>query len=233
LLLALTSADIFGLRGSARYALDMGLLLVWLFGWILALNAGSRELPQEESRGTIYLLLAKPVRRGELLVGKWLGAWSGVVTAVLLFYLVTWLIVASQGVVVPAGLLAQTFLLHACALGIITALALLCATRLNRDAAATLAGVVTATALLLVPRIPTLALQGDAHRAVILRALYHVLPHFELFDLRRRLVHDFGPLDAMTFLTIAAYGCALIALLLLGAWLAYRNKRFVRDRLSD
>jgi ABC-type transport system involved in multi-copper enzyme maturation permease subunit len=233
LLLALTSVNVFGLQGTARYALDIGLLLIWGFSWLLALNAGSRELPQEEARGTIFLLLSKPLRRDQLLLGKWLGAWSSVSGAVLLFYLAAWGLLAAQGVVVQAPLLLQATLLHACALGILVALALLCATRLNRDAAATIAGVLSAAGLLLVPQLPALALHGSPARATLMQVLYYALPHLELFDVRRRLVHEFGPLDAATFLGLLLYGAILTALLLLAAWLAYRHKAFARDRLAE
>ncbi len=233
LLLALTSVNVFGLQGTARYALDIGLLLIWGFSWLLALSAGSRELPQEESRGTIFLLLSKPLTRGQLLLGKWLGAWSSVSAAMLLFYLSAWALLAAQGVAVQAPLLLQAMLLHACALGIMVALALFCATRLNRDAAATTAGVITATGLLLVPRLPALALHGSQARATLMQILYYALPHLELFDLRRRLVHEFGVLDGATFLALLLYGAILTVLLLLAAWMAYRHKSFARDRLAE
>ncbi|MDD5707573.1 MAG: ABC transporter permease [Kiritimatiellae bacterium] len=233
LLLALTSVNVFELQGTARYALDIGLLLIWGFSWLLALNAGSRELPQEESRGTVFLLLSKPLRRDQLLLGKWLGAWSSACAAVLLFYLATWVLLAAQGVSVQRLLLLQAILLHACAVGAIVALALLCSTRMNRDAAAAVAGVLSAASMLLVPQLPALAVHGSAARATLMQALYYALPHLELFDVRRRLVHEFGTLDAATFLLALLYGSILTAMLLLVAWLAYRRKPFTRDRLSE
>lgn len=233
LLLVLTSADLFGLRGAMRFVLDTGLLLAWLFGWFLALNAGSREFPLEESRGTVYLLLAKPISRAELVVGKWLGAWVSTVYAVLLFYVVTATVARLHGVRTAPVLLLQTFLLHAAGLAVLTALATWCATRFNRDAAASLAGVASAAAWLLVPRIPILVGQASGWRANALLTLYYALPHLELFDLRRRVVHEFPPVSSGTCLTVLAYGSTLTATLLLLAWVAYRRKHFTRDRLAE
>jgi ABC-type transport system involved in multi-copper enzyme maturation permease subunit len=233
LLTALTAVDIFGLQGTARYALDIGLLLIWGFGWLLALGAGARELPQEEARGTIFMLLAKPLRRGQMLLGKWLGAWSSVCGAVLLFYLATWGLLAAQGVRTDPPLLLQAMLLHFCALGVIAAMGLLCSTRLSRDAAATVAGVASAVCLLLVPQLPVLAAHGPPTRALLMQILYYALPHLELFDIRRRLVHELGTVDTAAFLWLLLYGAVLTAILLLAAWLAYRRKSFARDRLSE
>jgi Cu-processing system permease protein len=233
LLVALTSVDLFGLGGAALYVLDVGLLLCWLFGWILTINAGCRELPQEENRGTVYMLLAKPVSRLELLVGKWLGAWSGAVTAVLLLYLATALLAAARGAVFSVTVLVQAWLLHAVALAILAALGLAVSTRLNRDAATTLSGVLSAAAFLLVPQVPALLQQSAPWAQTPLMVVYYVLPHLELFDIRQQVVHGHGGLAAGTLLTLIAYGLACTAALLLVAWLAYRQKRFDRAAVTE
>ncbi len=233
LLVALGSVDLFGLGGTALYVLDVGLLFCWLFGWVLAINAGCRELPQEESRGTVYMLLAKPVSRFELLAGKWLGAWSGAATAVLLFYLATALLAVARGATFSGFVLVQAWVLHIAALGILAALGLAVSTRLNRDAATTLAGVLSAAAFLLAPQVPALLQQSAPWAQTPLMAVYYVLPHIELFDIRQHVVHGHGGLDAGTFLVLIAYGVACAAALLLVAWLAYRQKRFDRAAATE
>jgi hypothetical protein len=59
-----------------------------------------------------------------------------------------------------------------------------------------------------------------------------LLPHFELFDLRKRLVHDFGPVRWSIFGAVLAYGLLLTLLFVLLAWLAYRHKRFARGEMA-
>lgn len=233
LLLALASVDMFGLGGAALYVLDVGLLLCWLFGWILALNASCRELPQEESRGTVYMLLAKPVSRLELVTGKWLGAWTGVATAVLLFYAATALIAVARGAAFSVSVLLQAWILHAVALAVLTAMGLFLSTRLNRDAATALSAVLSGAAFVLVPRVPELVLHGDSLSQDVLIAMYFALPHIELLDLRQHVVHGHPGLDAWTTLGLAAYGMACAAVLLVASWLSYRNKRFDRGSLQD
>lgn len=233
LLLALGSADIFGLGSAALYVLDIGLLLCWVFGGVLAVNAACRELPQEESRGTVYMLLAKPVGRLELIAGKWLGAWSGVVTAVFMFYTATAVLSLLRGAAFSIGILLQAWVLHAVAMAILTALGILVSTRLNRDAATALAAVLGGAAFILVPRVPELVLHSAGWAQSPLTFLYYVLPHLELFDLRPQVLHGHSGLDAGTLLSLAAYGLAYAATLVLAAWLAYRNKRFDRTALAE
>ena len=229
MLFALISLNVFGLGSVVGFVKDAGLMAAWLFGWILSVSCASRQLPQEEKRGTILPLLAKPIRRGELIVGKWLGAWSAVCTAVLTFYLLTLAIVLAYGGSFDPATLVQAFVLHVAALGIIAALAIALSTRLNQDAAATVAYVASATMFLLVPRVPQMAALAVGWRQTALLILYGALPHFELFDMRRRAVHMYGPMRWSLLGAILIYGAIVISILLLLAWLGYHTKRFSRS----
>lgn len=231
LLLTLALVNVMGFGGISGYVKDVGLLMAWVLGWILAINAGVRELPDEEARGTIFPLLAKPVRRGELVAGKWLGAWTSAAAALLVFYAIVLGVTALRGGEYDLVTFLQGYGLHATALGILSAIGLAFSTRANRDAAGTLAYVTSAAAFLLVPRIPELLAREEGVRGQLLAVLYYLLPHLELFDLRKRMVHDFGPMRWDFFAGICAYGAILILMLLVLAWLGYRGKRFARGGL--
>jgi Cu-processing system permease protein len=228
LLAVLLSVGSFGLEGVTRYVKDVGFLMAWLFGWILAVTVTARQLPNEERSGTVYPLLAKPITRLQLVLGKWLGAWSVVSAGALFFMLVVTGVALLRGGSVHPGALAQAVLLHAAALAVLCALALLLSTRLNADAAVTLTFVCSAAAQWLVPRIPALSETAPPLSSILLQAVYHLLPHLEVLDMRLRLVHDYGPLDAWAFLLAAGYAAALTTLLLAAAWAAYRRRRFLR-----
>ena len=232
LLAVLTSVNVFGLGAVARYMLDVGLLFAWLFSIVLATGVAARQLPHEEARGTIYPLLAKPILRSELLVGKWVGVWTAAAAATGMFYLAVLLAAAARGGTVQAGCLAQALALHLTGLGCVTALAIAFSTRMTSSAAAAMTYVVTGAAFLLGPRVPELLAHESGFHAAGLLFAYYALPHLELFDLRQRLVHDWGPVPWGTALGIIGYGAIWIALLLLAGWLAYRGKRFRRGYLG-
>jgi ABC-type transport system involved in multi-copper enzyme maturation permease subunit len=229
MLFILISLNIFGLGSVVGFVKEAGLMAAWLFGWILAVSCASRQLPQEEKRGTILPLLAKPIRRGELIVGKWLGAWTAVSTAVLTFYILTLAIVWAYGGAFDPITLLQAFILHATALGIIAALAVALSTRLNQDAAATVTYVISAAMFLVVPRVPQMAALAVGWRQSALLILYGALPHFELFDMRRRAVHQYGTMSWSLLAAILVYGAIVTTILLLLAWVGYHNKRFSRS----
>ena len=232
LLVGLLMVDAFGLGGASGYAKELGLLMAWVLAWVLAVTISARELPREESRGTIYTLLARPLTRVELVAGKWLGAWSVTAAATFTFYVLVAAVVSARGGTFQYSAFLQGYLLHVAALAIVCALALLCSTRMNFDAATSVALALTAAAFLLLPRVPQLLVVAPLSQGTILLVLYYLLPHFEVFDLRQRMVHDWGPAPWGDALAVVLYGALMTAVFLLLAWLAYRHKRFPRgDRV--
>lgn len=232
LLGALLSFDIFGLGSLVRYLKDSGLLLSWLLAWLLAVQLAGRQLPQEESRHTIFSLIAKPITRAELVVGKWLGAWLATTAGTALLYATTWLAIALRGGTFDCATLAQTLFLHVCFLAIVTALAVALSTALTQSAATTLAYLVSGAGYFLAARLPALAAGAAPLKHHALLALYYLAPHLELFDLRQRLVHEWGPVPAGVLLGIAGYGLLWAAGLLLLAWLIYRRRHFTRGEMT-
>jgi ABC-type transport system involved in multi-copper enzyme maturation permease subunit len=227
------SLNILTAGNSSLYLYDVGLLLTWFLGWIIAIHVGASELPGEESRGTIFQLLAKPLHRGQLIAGKWLGAWLAVTACTLGLHAITLLSAWLAGVHPHADAWSQMCLLHIVSQGILTATALAFSTRLNRDAALSLTATTALAVYLVVPKIPNLAHYASGWRTGMFELLYYALPHLELFDLRRRVLHGYGPIPLSTISTILLYGSVWIALLLLIAWLAYRHRLFRRDRMLE
>ena len=232
LLFILMSLNIFGLGGLVRYVTDLGFTLAWLFSWILGINFAARQLPQEEARGTIYPLLAKPLGRGELILGKWLGAWSATAVATAVFYFLITLIIHLRGGVILTKPLIQALLLHLAALGIVTAVSVAVSTRMTYGAAATMSYVLTIGSFVIVPQTPHMLAneQGFTHTALFI--FYYALPHFELFDMRQRVVHEWGAVPWPLLAGILLYGAVWVGILLVLAWLGYRKKTFQRGTLG-
>lgn len=228
-LMAIMTLNIFGLRSLVGYIKETGLLLAWIFAWILTIGVSVRQLPQEEKTGTIFSLLAKPVKRSELIIGKWLGAWGIAGVATIFFYVILAGIVRARGGSFSPVLTIEAWILHFCFIGILSAMGILFSTRMNSDAAATTTAVLSVAAFLLLPQTPHLAGAISGWRREGLLVIYYAMPHLELFDLRQRLVHDWAPMRLEPFLMIILYGLLVMAVFILLGWLAYRNKKFRRD----
>ncbi len=228
MLLLMVSINLTGLGSISGYAKDIGLLCIWVLGWILGINLAVRQLPQEEKRGTIYAVLARPVSRFDLVVGKWLGAWGASAMALLCFYAGTTLILGCFGGTFDPLTLFQAATLHILLLAMITAIAVAFSTRLSHEAAATLTYVTTGAAFAFVPKLPEWIRDAEGWNESALLFLYHALPHFDLFDMRRRTIHLHGTIPWQVWSLILLYGALMTGIFLLMAWLAYRRKHFSR-----
>lgn len=230
----LVSLDIFGLSGTTAYIMDAGLLLSWIFGWLISCTVSSREIPGEESKHTVFTILTKPLTRAQYIVGKWLGCWLAASASVSVFYLLVSAVTILMNGRIHTFTMLQALYLHILVLSVITAMGLAFSTRSNYDTAATLTLVITAVSFLLVPRIPEfMAGKIGGIKSFMLMFIYNFFPHFEVFDMRRRVVHGFEPLTAGPVVIITLYGCALTAMILFTAWLSYRCKTLTRDRLGS
>lgn len=80
-----------------RVVLDVGLAAISLFGVVVALFLGSSLLYKEIERKTLYVILPKPIRRAEFLVGKFAGiALTGVVFVAATGGFLLWLLIFEQ-----------------------------------------------------------------------------------------------------------------------------------------
>lgn len=66
---------VFALRNTLRVTSDLGSASISLYALIVAVVMGATSLHRELELKTIFPILARPIRRGEYLVGKFLGTW--------------------------------------------------------------------------------------------------------------------------------------------------------------
>lgn len=67
-----------------RYVKDLCMLLIWISALIVTIAMAARQIPAERESRTIFPLLAKPVTRGQIILGKFFGCWlaSGIALGV-------------------------------------------------------------------------------------------------------------------------------------------------------
>src|SRR5580700_4389013 len=123
--LMLGSLNFFDDDRIVRYLKDASLLLIWLFSLVIAITTTARQIPAERESRTIFPLLAKPVGRGEFVVGKFLGCWLACGIALVAFYFFFGVISASREHSFPVIAYFQAVWLHWICLGIVVGFALL------------------------------------------------------------------------------------------------------------
>src|SRR5947207_12821731 len=70
-----------------RYLNEICRLLIWISALVIAVGTPARQLPSERENRTVFPLLAKPITRGQLIAGKFLGCWLACGLALIVFYL--------------------------------------------------------------------------------------------------------------------------------------------------
>lgn len=85
--LLLGSVSFFNDPKIVRYLKEVCLLLIWVSSLVIAIGMAARQIPAERENRTIFPLLAKPVTRGQVVLGKFLGCWLACGVALVMFYL--------------------------------------------------------------------------------------------------------------------------------------------------
>jgi ABC-type transport system involved in multi-copper enzyme maturation permease subunit len=216
---------------------DLGLAATAVFGLFIAIFIGIGLVSKEVERRSIYALLAKPISRQQLVLGKYAGLVLTLAVNVAVMTLALYAVLGYMTWTTPAPLqtswdapgidprlLKAVFLIFV-ELMLVTALALFFST--------------FSTPLL--SAVLTLGLYIVGHfnadlrnfervvesrsTAWLARALYHFLPDLSAFDVKTQVVHGLYVPTGYLALT-AGYGVLYIALLLAAAILIFSRRDF-------
>jgi ABC-type transport system involved in multi-copper enzyme maturation permease subunit len=208
-----------------RYLKELCLLLIWVSALVIAITTAARQIPAERENRTIFPLLAKPVSRAQVLLGKFLGCWLACGLALVVFYVFFGVVSAAREHAWPLVSYFQALWLHWCLLAVVVALALggslvFAAPSSN----ATICFVVSLGILLLGRHLNKVALGLPEPSQTLLYAVYFAMPHLELFDVRELIIHDWGPIAWPVWALATAYAAVYTAVFLLASWLVFRRK---------
>jgi Cu-processing system permease protein len=216
---------------------DLGLAATSFFGLFIAVFVGIGLVWKEVERRSVYSLLSKPVRRPELVLGKYLGLAftllvNVVVMAVVLYALMAFMhVTANEGVragwetEAPAldPALLKSFLLIYVQLLLVTAIALFFST---------FAGPMVSMALTFGFYVIGHfnadlkhfdAVVASAPLVWLLRALYYLLPNLAPFDISAKVVHG-QPVPAGYLLMTIGYAAVYITTLLVAASVIFSRR---------
>lgn len=217
---------------------DLGLAAMSLFGLFIAVFIGIGLIAREIERRSIYAVLAKPVRRHELIVGKYLGlvgtllvnlAVMAVAYYAVLAYL-GWTLPPAAVRALPSGPTDPRLLLAiamiACELALVTAVALFCST----FSSSTLVSAGLTLGLYVAGQfgadLRNIGQVVDSPAAAAIgQALYYVLPNFAAFDIKAQIVHAL-PVEPGYLLLNVGYAVVYIAMLLVASVMIFARRDF-------
>jgi len=223
--LAMGSFKLFNDDQIVRYIKEICLALIWLSSIVIAITTAARQLPAEKEMRTIFPLLAKPITRGQVVLGKFLGCWFSCGVALLLFYTFFCIISGVREHQWPLLNYFQALWLHWIFLAVVTALVLLGSVVFSAVSANATISFIAIIGILFVARhLNKIALQMTEPGRSIIYAIYFALPHLELFDVRDLIIHNFPTIPWHICGLATIYGAGYVAFFLVATWLVFRRK---------
>ncbi|HSB60453.1 MAG TPA: ABC transporter permease [Vicinamibacteria bacterium] len=211
------------IRQDEKIIKDIGLASMELFGTLIAIFIGVGLVSKEIERRSLYPLLAKPLAREELFLGKFLGLAFTLLVNVALMTVGLFLTLLATGRPADPRLLTAVYPLY---LGLLLVVAL-----------ALLFSSVTSSALASVFTVGMVV--GGRYSDVIknmrevapgvppwlLQVLYSALPNFRNFDLKDRVAYG-DPVPAAALGWITSYAAAYVVIVLALGLLSFRARAF-------
>jgi ABC-type transport system involved in multi-copper enzyme maturation permease subunit len=215
----------FQLGMEIKFFKDVGITVMFLFGALATLALVSSQLSGEIESRTIYNVLSKPVRRVELVLGKFAGsiAATAFVIAPMVAILVFFVHVDRGGSAfetIKAGyFLWLSFV-------VLSAIALAIASFSSSTVCVALTVLVLVLSYLKGAVTTYLALVAQSGVAAkVGQAIYYLLPNFENFNVRTALVHDTVVPWPYVFRT-TLYAAALVAFFLYLGVQIFQDREF-------
>lgn len=207
-----------------RVTLDLGLGCIALFGLLLITLLGTRMVQKEIDRKTILVLLAKPIRREEFILGKFVGLVAVVGVSLVGMICLLAAVMALSGHSLNATLAVAGYYAFL-ELAVMAALAMLL-TAFTSPVLSTffllglfVAGHLSTSLIEMARLLPNPAV------AKVLNVAFYILPRLDLYSYTLEVVHGL-PVDAAQILWATLYTLVYSLGLLFLAVLAFRSREF-------
>jgi ABC-type transport system involved in multi-copper enzyme maturation permease subunit len=212
------------IRQDEKIVKDLGLAAMDLFGTLIAIFIGVGLIRKEIERRSLYPLLAKPLGRGEFLLGKFLGlAFTLLVNVALMSVgLFGALLLARRSP--DLELLLAVYPLY---LGLLLTLSV--ALFFSAVASSQVLATIWTFSVVVAGRF------GDVIRHLpqvtraprwLSEALYYAIPNYGNFDLKSQVVYGY-PVELESLAWITAYAGLYVGMLLLSALLVFRHRELL------
>ena len=223
--LVVGSVNFFNEENIVRLLKETCLQLIWISSIVIAVTTAARQIPAERENRTIFPLLAKPVTRPQLVLGKFLGCWLACGLTLGVFYVFFVIVSGAREHSWPLVTYFQMLAMHWWFLGILTAFTLLGSVLFAAPSSnITITMVLTAGIFLIARKLNVLALGQPEPMQSLIYALYFVVPQLQLFDVRDYVIHGWGIIPWLPWLGAFVYAAVYSAAFLALTCLAFRRK---------
>lgn len=200
---------------------NLGLAGIYIFGLIITIFLGASLVYNEVDQRTTYMLLAKPVTRGNIIVGKFLGLLAGTGLTTILMTVVYVAIVFFNGGRIDYQALAAVGL-QLIEMAILITILILFST-ITTPLASTIYTILIIYIGHSLSLIYSFATKANYFAKAILLAVYYLTPNLEKFNSRNLITHNISiPIKELVLSGI--YALAYIILVIYIANIAFNKK---------
>lgn len=200
---------------------SLGLAGMYLFSVIITVFLGTSLIYKEIEKRTLYFILAKPISRGEVVIGKFIGLLASVSVCVLGMFLVYLGMIAYKGGGFDVvALLSGLYTLFD--LSVLIALSILFSTFATPLASAMYAIVIIYVGHSLDVIMQAVRTSGPIAKGIA-NVMYYLLPNLQKFDIRNLVVYGMHP-SLASVISVFAYAAVYCAVLLYIATLSFRTR---------
>ena len=224
IILAASLLGFFGVRGLEVFVKDLAVTVLGLFSTIVAVLTASRQLPDEIRNRTLYPLLARPISRFDLLMGKFLGS-----------VMATWIGFLSLAALTGVALvifhvqfewvMLQYLVLKMMGLVILCAVTITFSAYMTPQAAATMSFVTAFGCFTFVRGLDMASHGASQNMKMLFQFINDLLPQYMLFDEGSRAANvGWGTAPAWVALALFGYMLVYSAAVLSMGWSRFRRQ---------
>jgi ABC-type transport system involved in multi-copper enzyme maturation permease subunit len=204
----------FGTEGLGKFVKDVGFSVTNALAIIICVVTAARQLPAEIQNRTLYPLMAKPVSRLQVILGKYLGVSLMASAVVLLFSAELYGLFRFLNIPVSATFL-QAVYLRLLSVWLIAAFVIFLSLVVTHAANVTISLLLSIAMSTFNNAILTVMTELEGTSRKVFEYAYFLLPHMELFDLSKKEVHGWTPVPLWVLGAMTVYA-ALYASIFLG-----------------
>lgn len=202
-----------GVQGIETFLRDITLSVINALSTLICIWLAARQLPEEFSRRTLFPLLARPVQRFDVLLGKFVAVWLLSTGALIVLSGIAWLNLALFKAAI-GPIFWQFIVLRALSFGPIAAMTIALSLALTPAATVVLSTLLTFSATVFARSLAASIEGMSGISQALLKGLYFLLPHLDLFDLSQRAAYNYPPLQLWVVGALTLYALAYVMIFL-------------------
>ncbi len=210
-------------KDTARFLMSLGLLSSYALSAVLTAAIAARQLPEEIEKHTLHPLLAKPVSRHEVILGKCVAVVATACTSSILFLLLSWLPAPKLPGQNPA-VLVQVGALRTEAISLLGIYAVALSLFLPTSLAALISLTTFFAGWTIVNFVGQFVGRLWSFGEKIVERVSAILPDFSIFEHSQRCIEDSAPLATGVVASIVAYGAVFAAFFYLVAVWSFNRR---------